>query len=200
MKKAGCIHIKYGIESGSQKILNRLCKGITLDEIRTAVYLTKKHGMETYGFFMIGVPGETRETAMETIKFAQTLGFDTSRPVLTEIEEYPDGKGSYPELKKELGYDMWRKYILDENYKLPKRNIYTNLTEEEVNEFMIKAYRGFYFRPKYVINSLLHHRNITIIKKGAMAGLSILTNGLSVKALNYFRSINNSIKSLIKVR
>ncbi|MFH1849305.1 MAG: radical SAM protein [archaeon] len=189
MKQAGCVHIKYGIESGSQEILDRLGKGVTLDKIRESVYFTKKLGMEAYGFFMIGVPGETRETAQETIRFAHSLGLGRRSLVCRGRHDAypPEVSGYYPELKHELGYDMWRRYILDENYKLPRRNLHTELSEDEVNMLTLKAYRSFYFRPGHVLSSLIRHRDASIIRKGAVAALSMLTNGRSLTLTNSLR-------------
>jgi anaerobic magnesium-protoporphyrin IX monomethyl ester cyclase len=73
MRRAGCYHIPFGIESGDQKILDSIKKGITIDQIRIAVSMAKSAGMETTGYFMFGLPGETIETIQRTIDFALEL-------------------------------------------------------------------------------------------------------------------------------
>ena len=67
LKQAGCRHILFGIESGSQRILDAMKKGITVEQIRNAVRITNKAGIKPAGFFILGYPGETEETMQETV-------------------------------------------------------------------------------------------------------------------------------------
>jgi radical SAM superfamily enzyme YgiQ (UPF0313 family) len=76
MHTAGCRLIYYGIESGNQEILNRLSKGIRLDQIRKAVKTTQDCGIQAAGYFMLGCPGETSDTMRETVEFSQELNLD----------------------------------------------------------------------------------------------------------------------------
>lgn len=71
MKKAGCTVLSFGIESGSQKILNNLKKGITVTQIKRAAELTRKFGFTLNYFIIVGSPGETIETIKETIKLIE---------------------------------------------------------------------------------------------------------------------------------
>ncbi|MFX1475460.1 MAG: B12-binding domain-containing radical SAM protein [Promethearchaeota archaeon] len=76
MKLAGCRVLMLGIESGSQELLNRMRKQISVRDIRRAVELLKRYGIKVNGSFMIGFPGETEQTAQETIRFAKGLDLD----------------------------------------------------------------------------------------------------------------------------
>jgi len=76
MSEAGCRLIYYGVESGNQKILDGLCKKQTLDQVRTAIGLTKNAGIQSAGYFMLGCPGETKQTMKETVAFARDIGLD----------------------------------------------------------------------------------------------------------------------------
>ncbi|MCX6796615.1 MAG: radical SAM protein, partial [Candidatus Falkowbacteria bacterium] len=76
MKKAGCYMIAYGLESGSQKILDAVEKGFNISQSVEAVKLTKKNGIKVWGYFVIGLPGENKETINETIKFSKSLPLD----------------------------------------------------------------------------------------------------------------------------
>jgi radical SAM superfamily enzyme YgiQ (UPF0313 family) len=71
MKKAGCVIVSYGIESGSQKILNNLKKGITTEQIKKAAALTRKFGFKLNYFIIVGSPGETDDTIRETMKLIE---------------------------------------------------------------------------------------------------------------------------------
>lgn len=76
MKSAGCFKVHYGIESGNNDILKKTKKGITLNQIRETIIKTKNAGISIKGYFMLGLPGETRKTMMQTIKFAEELRLD----------------------------------------------------------------------------------------------------------------------------
>ncbi|WDT82478.1 MAG: radical SAM protein [Candidatus Manganitrophus sp.] len=78
MAKAHCRTIMFGIESGSQKILDRLKKEQTLEEVESAVTTAKKAGIEiVHGFFVVGSPGETVEDMRATFDFASRFRLDT---------------------------------------------------------------------------------------------------------------------------
>ena len=78
MAKANCRTLMFGIESGSQKILDRLKKGQTLQEIETAVNNAKQSGIEiVHGFFVIGNPDETEEDMRQTFRFASRIRIDS---------------------------------------------------------------------------------------------------------------------------
>ena len=110
MRKAGCIYIAYGIESGSQEILDYTGKNITLEQIRTAVKATKESGMRVGGFFMMGFPPETEEHIKSTVDFIKELNLDWVSE-LSILVPYP-GTEIYKEMKSErlLIREDWDKY------------------------------------------------------------------------------------------
>ncbi len=78
MAKAHCRTLMFGIESGSQKMLDRLKKEQTLEEVRTAVTKAKRAGIEiVHGFFVVGLPDETEADLRATFRFASELPIDT---------------------------------------------------------------------------------------------------------------------------
>jgi radical SAM superfamily enzyme YgiQ (UPF0313 family) len=78
MSKANCNFLAFGVEAGTQKILDRLDKGQTLEQIEHAVNKAKRHGIErAHGFFLVGSPGETEEDILESFRFAARLKLDT---------------------------------------------------------------------------------------------------------------------------
>ncbi|TET73909.1 MAG: radical SAM protein, partial [Candidatus Aminicenantes bacterium] len=79
MKKAGCYYIRFGVESGSQKMLDIMKKKTTLSQIRRAFELCRKVGIKTQAFFLFGVPGETLQTIAETIEFTKKLRPDSAQ-------------------------------------------------------------------------------------------------------------------------
>ncbi len=85
MKQSGCCSIFYGIESGSQKILDSINKGVTVEQAAKVIHWSRKAGLDAQGYFIIGAPGETRETVRETIEFCQQnnlgLGLSIASPL-----------------------------------------------------------------------------------------------------------------------
>jgi len=73
MKASGCVFISYGVESGCQKIIDFIGKGITLEQAKKAVRWTNEVGIKNSVNFITGHPGETYQTAMQTLKFAKDL-------------------------------------------------------------------------------------------------------------------------------
>jgi radical SAM superfamily enzyme YgiQ (UPF0313 family) len=107
IKKAGCNHIAYGLESGSQKILDIMNKKATVDQNREAVRLAEKVGLYPGTSLMIGMIGETRETFEETLRFCLELGIHNT-PHITQ--SYP-GTPLYEIAKKKGLIKDEEKYI-----------------------------------------------------------------------------------------
>ena len=97
MRDAGCDTVFFGIESGNQQMLDRIKKRVTLDRIRKAVADCKAVGMRVFGSFIVGLPGETMETLMDSHRFAKELdivyGYHFLAPfpgteVMTHMDQY----------------------------------------------------------------------------------------------------------------
>jgi radical SAM superfamily enzyme YgiQ (UPF0313 family) len=158
MKRAGCMRLRLGIESGSQRILNLMRKGINKTQIEKAVKMCKKVGIETFCFFMLGYPTETEKEMKETIDFAIKLNPDWAMFSITT--PYPQTE--LYQFASELGLinkDYWKLFTLnEENDRMP-------YCAENVAHYTKKAYRKFYFRPRFVINLLLNTKDIHQFKK-----------------------------------
>ena len=110
LKKAGCEFLSYGIESGDVTILNRMKKGITPKQVVKAIRWTKEAGIEPGGSFILGMPGENRETIQNTVKLYKEINkyrsyaceffFATPYPG-TELYDEMRSKGRIPD---EVGY------------------------------------------------------------------------------------------------
>lgn len=74
MSEAGCTDLLYGVESGSQEVLERIGKGITLEQVRKAVHMGQEAGIRIFASFVLGLPGETKKTLKATAQFARSLG------------------------------------------------------------------------------------------------------------------------------
>lgn len=143
MKRAGCWHISYGIESGAPEILKNIRKGITTEQVRRAVEMTKRAGMRTKGFFMIGLPGETMETIRETARFSRSIGLDYfqmsyAAPLPgTELYRRAGEWGTFAGGWSEL--NIWNPVFVPHG-----------LTKDILVRESLRAFRKFYMRPAIV--------------------------------------------------
>lgn len=149
MRKAGCRLVVVGYESGSQKVLDGMHKGITLDMSRKFNAAAKKAKMRVHGCFMVGNPGETKGTMQETLNFAKSLTMDTVQ--FFPLMLYP-GTEAYEWAKKNDyikadSYDEWIKPDGMHNCVLSTPEV----SSQELVEFCNYARRKFYLRPSYIL-------------------------------------------------
>ena len=149
LKKSNCYMLRFGIESGSQKILDYCRKGITIDRIKEASRLVKRCGMKTHVTVMFGLPGETKETMVQTLNLIKELDPDYAQ--FSIATPYP-GTRFYQLMKQEgrLISDNWSDY--DGSCKSVVR--LEGLDNAELSRFVDYAYRWFYFRFNYILKRL----------------------------------------------
>ncbi|MBN1669878.1 MAG: B12-binding domain-containing radical SAM protein [Kiritimatiellae bacterium] len=170
MKESGCSRVYFGIESGLQEMLDRVHKGITLEQVRETIRLVRKHGIRALGFFMTGLPGETRETLRQTVKFAMSLDLDyvqfsktTAKP-LTSL---------WKKLVDDTGYDYWKEYILGNAEEAALPRPWTELTNDEIDELTRRAYVRYHSRPFFLLRHVLKLRSFDEFKRKFMAWLEM---------------------------
>ena len=165
MRKAGCWAILYGAESGVQKNLNTLRKGINLNQTRAAVAAAKKAGLKVYTPFILGIPGETYEEALETIEFAIELdphyaNFHTMAPFPgTELYDNVEKYGTMSSNTDD--------YTFEGGAFVPY-----SMTREQIEELRTLAFRRFYSRPKFIFRRLLEVRSLYDFKTVAKGAAS----------------------------
>ena len=146
MKNAGCWQVSYGIESGSQKILDAYKKNITIKQIKNAVNMTKKAGLSCRGFFMLGNPMETQDTIRDTEKII-TLFDDICMSFFTPLP----GAEVFEDIKNygEAAHEWSMLDIFNPNF------IPNGLTKKDLLEAYRRIHIKFYLRPKIVYNYLM---------------------------------------------
>lgn len=153
MKKAGCYHIKFGIEFGTEKALQLAHKGATLDQARKAIALCKKVKIECKGSFVFGIPGETLEDCQQTVRFA----LETS-PHFATFYPFDPIPGSHY-------YQQIARGAIDPATGMLPPHATRRLADE--------AYKAFYFRAAFVVQRfrafLLHPlRELSMVIDGAV--------------------------------
>lgn len=171
VSEAGCTVIMYGIESGNKEILKTLRKDNDLDRIKEVIELTKQFGIRALGFFMIGSPGETRETVRQTIRFAKTLPLDYVQ--FTRVLPFANTE-LYNMMLEDGGDDYWRQFTLDPDMDYEMPLVRTELSPEECYKLVKRAYIEFYFRPTYVWNYLKQVRSFFELKNGIVTAWDML--------------------------
>jgi hopanoid biosynthesis associated radical SAM protein HpnJ len=150
MKEAGLRHVVVGYESGNDQILKNIKKGVTKAEAIEFTQNCKKLGLSVHGAFVMGLPGETRETIRETIEFARCLDLNSIQASLAS--PYPGTE--FYELCKKEGWIASDDFIDETGHQTCVIN-YPHLTNKEIFDAVETIYNKFYFRPKYIFRSII---------------------------------------------
>lgn len=160
MKHSGCKMIRLGVESGSQDVLNKIKKGLTLSQIEKGIKLVKKHGIQALGGFMFGFPYDSRETVEQTIRFAKKLSPDQVQFSISMC--YP-GTSLY-EYAKENNLLLAKSFKeFDMTYGPIVKTL--DMKRKELENILARAYREFYFRPRFILQTILHMKDIDEIRR-----------------------------------
>lgn len=141
MKRAGCYYVSVGIESGSNRILQAMGKGLELAQIRAQVALARSSGLQVNGFFILGYPGETEREIRATIDLSLELGLH--RAMFFSFLPLP-GTAAWRELEStgELEAPDWGGYFQASAPYAPR-----GMTRDQLKRLSREAYRRFYLRP-----------------------------------------------------
>ncbi|MFB0544826.1 MAG: radical SAM protein [Asgard group archaeon] len=188
MRKGNCRVMGFGIESGDQNVLDNMKKMITLEQTRKAIIYAKEADVKVGGFFILGMPGETRETIDKTLSFARELNLDyyafsVATPYFgTEMFERAVKDG----LIREEGYsDIYESdWIAGVTVNLTK-----NVSDVELREFQNKAFIDFVLKKQFGKFFFLHP---FFLKEASKIILSI-------RNLSEAKKLGNKMFGLLKV-
>ncbi|MDP2654189.1 MAG: radical SAM protein [Candidatus Omnitrophota bacterium] len=159
MRKAGCRMLMTGFEFGYDDGLRAVRKGgVNVNMAREYAFRAHDLGFTIHGCFMIGAPGETRDTARQTIDFAKSLPLDTVQ--ITGVAAYP-GTSIYKwaKEKKFILANDWKEWLTAEKEQRTLLN-YPQLSSNEIDQFIDTGLKEFYLRPKQMWQMLISIRSI----------------------------------------
>ncbi len=171
MAQAGCHMISWGIESGSAEILKRARKGADPAKAERALTWARAAGIKNFGYFIIGLPGETLDTIKQTIAFSKKLPLNVA--IFHIAAPYPGTPFFYEVVDNgwfRPGTD-WEQVDMDKSTVLD----YPNLTAEELNYWQKRATREWMFRPTPILTILKGLNSWAGFKSAVSAGLQTLS-------------------------
>ncbi|MEX2720900.1 MAG: radical SAM protein [Candidatus Wukongarchaeota archaeon] len=156
MKKAGCMLVLYGVETGSQEGLDKIGKREEIGTIKRTFELTHRVGIETIGTFILGLPWDTEEGIRKTVEFAKIL--DPAYVQFTIFTPLPGSQG-WEDIIKECGLkdDIdWQRFTWYSDPTTVSKGFNPCKSIQDLEEMLIRAYLQFLFRkkqlPKFVLN------------------------------------------------
>ncbi len=149
LSDAGMHHVVVGYESGNEQILKNIKKGVTKAQAIEFTKNCKKLGITVHGAFVLGLPGETRETIKETIAYA--IDLDLSSIQVSLASPYPGTE--FYQMAKENGWIASDSFLDATGHQKCVIN-YPNLTNQEIFDAVELFYNKFYFRPRYIARSI----------------------------------------------
>ncbi len=172
MKEAGCRLLIVGYESGDEQILRNIKKGATIDMARRFTENCHKLGLVIHGDFIVGLPGETRDTLRNTIDFAKRMDVET---IQVSIAHAFPGTEFYDYAKKNNLVQI--NMADDEGHQLPNVVYPGILEKEELVDWVERFYGEYYFRPKaawrIVRKAIFHNDERARLYKEAKSFLSL---------------------------
>lgn len=163
MKKAGFRMLLFGLESGSQRVLDELNKGVTVEEIVDSCRKAKKAGLMVHVTIMFGYPNTSRDEELQTYRLARMLMEDGYADTLqsTLLTTYPGSK-----LYEMAVEDNWLRYPLGkwEHWDMSQPVLKSaNMSPEDVKQLCDETYKLF-LSPKYVLRRLFSVRSVKDLK------------------------------------
>jgi anaerobic magnesium-protoporphyrin IX monomethyl ester cyclase len=180
LKEAGCNFIAYGIESGSQRMLDHIRKRITKEKIVKTIRLTKEVGIPIRGYFMLGLPTETKKEMEETLRFAIQLDLElatfTLFVPLPGTAEYRRAlkSGTFADPEYFLHRVVPEFNFLDQPIYVPEK-----MTADELLSIHRRSYNRYYLRPRMLLGKLFSIRSAQELRSLFNGGLTLIKNAIS---------------------
>ncbi|MEE8424663.1 MAG: radical SAM protein, partial [Elusimicrobiota bacterium] len=175
MDSAGCHDLSFGIESGVQRLLDNVKKGVKISAVEKTVRMVKRNsGILVGGLFILGLPGETLEDSLETIAFAKSLPLDMAQ--FSILTPYP-GSAIFDELSARgeldtgirpggrLDTSVWKRYSAYISFtKNDPIWVAAGRSAAEIKSLQKRAQREFFLRPSMILKHLKRVRPDNVLK------------------------------------
>ncbi len=173
MAKAGCVGIHYGVEAGTEKIQKVIRKNLKLDKVKTVFELTRKVGIKTMAYFIIGNPSETIEDVEEGFRFLRKVNPDFVH--LTALLPFPATEVYLTGLRDGvIKYDYWKEFAGNPDPDFVTPHWPENFSRDELDALIMKGYRSFYLSPGYILRRLKQIRSFSELKRNIRFGVGLL--------------------------
>jgi len=169
MKEAGCWQVWFGLESGDERVLNYLRKGVTVSQNKRAVKWAKEAGLNVRATFVIGSPCDTKESLERTLDFAKKLNIDYAH--FNKCTPFPGSQLYNMLIQKGYHFDFTQNFDMlshDNIMYVPE-----SLKREEFVDFLKRARKEFYCRPSYILRRLFFVRSWGELKNYILGFLAI---------------------------
>jgi len=170
MADAGCYKIYFGIESCKQRTLDMINKPLHIEKIEAVLRSCKEKRIRTFGFFMLGLPNESREDMLASIAFAKRLPLDYAQ--FSVMIAKPNSHAERTMLGQDK--DFWERFVLGEEPERRMEAPWCAVPQEEVVRLARYAYRTFYFRPGMIISHILSIRSFSEVLRYCRAAFYAL--------------------------
>lgn len=174
LASSGCYSIHFGVESGSQRNLDNIGKGIRIQQVRDSFAMARAAGIRTFAHMMIGLPGETREEVQQSEQLAKSIGADHAN--YTICTPLP-GTELYRTALKEglLPTDVWQEFAENPKVSFESPIVNQEMSEAELRLIQDRAIKKFYSSPRVIINELMRVRSLKQLKVKAITALKLFS-------------------------
>ena len=171
MKRAGCHTVMFGIETTNEELLQEYKKNTLNTQVENAVELCKTHGIDVVGFFIVGLPGDNKESILRTLHFAKSSGIDFASFNVA----MPRFGTTLRKDAIEAGITEAGSMDVDSSTSMPSWKS-QQLSNTEIKLLQKKAYRDFYLRPQYLMKRITSISTMHQLGNFTREGLSLFLN------------------------
>ena len=173
LKMAGCYRIHYGIESGSQRLLDYLEKGITVEQIKESIRQTKSAGIEVFAYMMIGIPTETKQDVEDSMSLVLALKPDhVNYSICTPFPKTVLYERSLEELDE--SEDYWLEFARKPDPSFKIRILNNNFSTDQLRTLQDRALRSFYSNPSVILREIIKTRSFKQFITKAKVGIKLM--------------------------
>lgn len=180
LAEGGCRRIYFGVEAGDDDVLKGMMKGqSTTAELRKTLECVQAAGIMSLGFFILGAPGDTKETVRKTVDFSVSLPLAYAQYQIAIIKPHTELERKY--VVDALGIDYWREYVKGavSEHLLPTP--WTELPRAALEDEARRAYFKFYARPRYALSMLRRIESFEELARYMRVGVQLALRPLRPK-------------------